>query len=174
MYFYLLISSKHDNFWAHTFYHHSNYPRGGHPGFCLLFTEKRGEDPNIPFASFKNESVSSWYIKLTQASRYFFNIAKSDPTHKAFETKVRGASRWLIIFYSGPLWIWVRVILIHLICGVVCFYQNGRGQHFWESGEGVGKMKVVRRVKDGDRGGNRKSGVAMGVKCSPPPHIQME
>ena len=41
---------------------------------------------------------------------------------------------------------------------MVCFYQNGRGQHFWESGEGVGKMKVVRRVKDGDRGGNRKSG----------------
>ena len=54
------------------------------------------------------------------------------------------------------------------------FYQNGRVQHLWESGEGVGKMKVVRRVKDGDRGGNRKSGVAMGVKCSPPPHIQME
>ena len=45
---------------------------------------------------------------------------------------------------------------------MVCFYQNGRGQHFWESGEGVGKMKVVRRVKDGGRGGTEKV-VAMGL-----------
>ena len=36
------------------------------------------------------------------------------------------------------------------------FYQNGRGQYFWESGERVGKMKVVRRVKEGDRGGAEK------------------